>query len=227
MKPMGLLSAPSWWMGGAHLARVVAVKDPPSPGRVRITLLAEDGDDAAEIWARVAVPFAAGNCGAFFIPDVDEEVVVVFVGNSPEAAVVVGSLWNGRTAMPESLPGDRVDRWTITGKKGTRIAIVESAAGQEQVVIETPGGASATLTDGNGQSIALKAAQNTITLDSGGVTVEALASVSVSASQVKVSAGQVSVEAAMSRFSGVVQCDTLISNAVVSASYTPGAGNIW
>jgi hypothetical protein len=24
-----------------------------------------------------------------------------------------------------------------------------------------------------------------------------------------------------------VQCDTLISNSVVSASYTPGAGNIW
>jgi hypothetical protein len=24
-----------------------------------------------------------------------------------------------------------------------------------------------------------------------------------------------------------VQCDTLISNAVVSSSYTPGAGNIW
>jgi hypothetical protein len=31
----------------------------------------------------------------------------------------------------------------------------------------------------------------------------------------------------MSKFSGVVQCDTLISNSVISASYTPGAGNIW
>jgi hypothetical protein len=24
-----------------------------------------------------------------------------------------------------------------------------------------------------------------------------------------------------------VQCDTLIANSVVAASYTPGAGNIW
>jgi hypothetical protein len=31
----------------------------------------------------------------------------------------------------------------------------------------------------------------------------------------------------MSSFSGVVQADTVISNSVVSASYTPGAGNIW
>ena len=37
----------------------------------------------------------------------------------------------------------------------------------------------------------------------------------------------VQVDAGMSSFSGVVRCDTLISNSVVSASYTPGAGNIW
>jgi hypothetical protein len=28
----------------------------------------------------------------------------------------------------------------------------------------------------------------------------------------------------MSKFSGVVQCDTLIANSVAAASYTPGAG---
>jgi hypothetical protein len=27
--------------------------------------------------------------------------------------------------------------------------------------------------------------------------------------------------------SAEVQCDTLISNTVISATYTPGAGNIW
>jgi hypothetical protein len=57
--------------------------------------------------------------------------------------------------------------------------------------------------------------------------VVASAKVSVQASTVEVSAGMVTVNAGMSKFSGVVQCDTLISNAVVSASYTPGAGNIW
>ena len=37
----------------------------------------------------------------------------------------------------------------------------------------------------------------------------------------------VTVDAGMSKFSSVVQADTVISNSVVSASYTPGAGNIW
>jgi hypothetical protein len=37
----------------------------------------------------------------------------------------------------------------------------------------------------------------------------------------------VTVDAGMSKFSGVVKADTVISNSVISASYTPGAGNIW
>ena len=35
------------------------------------------------------------------------------------------------------------------------------------------------------------------------------------------------VNAPISIFNGIVQTQTLISQAVVSASYTPGAGNIW
>ena len=49
----------------------------------------------------------------------------------------------------------------------------------------------------------------------------------VEASTVEVSAAMVKVDAGISKFSGVVQADTVITNSVVSSSYTPGAGNIW
>jgi len=64
-------------------------------------------------------------------------------------------------------------------------------------------------------------------LSPSGVKVLAASKVEVSVGMVEVSAGLLSVHAAMSRFDGVLKCDTLISNAVVSASYTPGAGNVW
>ena len=67
---------------------------------------------------------------------------------------------------------------------------------------------------------------NFVKLEPSGITVNASAKVTIQASQVEVSAGMVTVNAGMSKFSGVVQCDTLISNSVVSASYTPGAGNV-
>jgi hypothetical protein len=38
---------------------------------------------------------------------------------------------------------------------------------------------------------------------------------------------KVDVNAVVAKFAGVVQCDTLVANSVVAASYVPGAGNIW
>ena len=64
-------------------------------------------------------------------------------------------------------------------------------------------------------------------LESSGITINASAKVTINAGQVEVSASIVTVNAGMSKFSGVVQCDTMISNSVISTSYTPGAGNIW
>ena len=49
----------------------------------------------------------------------------------------------------------------------------------------------------------------------------------VNASTAEISASTLTVNAGMSKFSGVVQADTVITNSVVSSSYTPGAGNIW
>jgi uncharacterized protein involved in type VI secretion and phage assembly len=227
MTAIGPFATPAWWMQGAQIARVTSVQDPEGLARVQVQVLAPDADGEARIWARVAVPFAGNNRGAFFIPDVDDEVLVVFVGGAARSPVVVGGLWNGRDAPPETLPGDAVDRWTITGKNGTRIAIVEESSGQEKVVIETPAGVTATLTDESGGKVTLEAAGNTVTMDTQGVTVEAAAKVKVTAAQVEVSAGMVKVDAGMSQFSGVVKCDTLITNSVISTSYTPGAGNIW
>ena len=64
-------------------------------------------------------------------------------------------------------------------------------------------------------------------LGSTGITINASAKVTVNASSVAISAGMMTVDAGMSKFSGVVQADTLIANSVVSSSYTPGAGNVW
>ncbi|MDP1769217.1 MAG: phage baseplate assembly protein V [Nitrospirota bacterium] len=213
----------------SYLAEVVSVEDPDRLTRVQIRLLNCDGldDQDGPLWARVAVPFAGANRGAFFLPDVGDEVLVIFLNGDPRFPMVVGGLWNGHDEAPDSLPGDRVDRWTITGKAGTKISIVEERNGHEKIVFHTPAGVTGTLTDEAGGKIKLEAAGNTITMDTSGVSIQAAATVSVQASQVEVTAGMVTVNAGMSKFSGVVQCDTLITNTVVSAMYTPGAGNVW
>ena len=99
--------------------------------------------------------------------------------------------------------------------------------GQEKLQLETPGGQKITLKDGPGAIEVIDSNGNSVKLEASGITVTASAKVTVNASQVAISAGMVTVDAGMSKFSGVVQADTVITNSVISASYTPGAGNIW
>ena len=217
----------------AFLGTVVNVKDPLARNRVQVRIYNTDGvaDQDAPVWARVAVPFAGGNRGGFFIPDVGDEVVVVFLAGDPRFPIVVGSLWNGHDSAPESLggSGDSVDRWTITGKAGTRIAIVEDGSGPT-VKFSTPGGLTGTMTDSGGGSIEFtNSSQTSVKIDSSGVTINApTGKVQITAaSEVDVTAPSVSVSAAMSTFSGIVQCQVLQATTVVASTYTPGAGNVW
>ncbi|MGE0222008.1 MAG: phage baseplate assembly protein V [Acetobacteraceae bacterium] len=225
--PMGPFAVPGAWLAGAHLAKVVSVQDPQSLSRVQVTLHGPDADGEAPIWARVAVPFAGDNRGAFLIPDVGDEVLVVFAGNDVRHPIVIGTLWNGATAVPEQIGGDRVDRWTITGKAGTRIAIVEAGSGQEKVEIETPNGARATLTDASGGSIKLEVGTHTLTMDNQGVSIQTSGKFSVTASQIEMTAGQMKADTALANFSGVVKGSVFQGPSVVGSTYTPGAGNVW
>ena len=227
MSVVGLFPAPALWFAGAHLGKVISVKDPQSLGRVQVQLLAADPDAEAPIWARVAVPFAGDNFGAFLIPDVGAEVVIVFTANDMDHPIVVGALWNGKTALPESLPADKVDRWAIWGKNGTVISIVEESKGQEVVEISTPNGATATLTDASGGEITLEVGSNTIKMSSSGIAIDTGSKCTINASGVTVTAGTVKVDTSMATFTGAVKCTSLITDSVVSKSYTPGAGNVW
>lgn len=224
--PLSDFGVPAHALAMPYLGRVTDVNDPDNLARVKVELYALDTDADVALWARVASPFAGANRGGFFIPQEGDEVLVLFVGGDARHPVVVGGLWNGNAAPPESLSG-KVDRWSITGKAGTRIAIVEESDATAKIECSTPGGVKLSMTDEAGGKVKIECAGNTITIEPAGITLESPAKVKVQASTVEVSAGMVKVDAAMSKFSGVVKCDVLISNSVVSSSYTPGAGNIW
>jgi uncharacterized protein involved in type VI secretion and phage assembly len=159
------------------------------------------------------------------VPDVDDEVLLAFEGGNPRRPYVVGSLWNGSDAPPETMD-DNNNLKTILSRAGIRITMDDSD-GAVKLTLETPGGNSVVLDDGQTALTVQDASGNSIKLETSGITVTSSGKVTINASTMEISAGMLTVNAGMSKFSGVVQCDTLISNAVVSASYTPGAGNVW
>lgn len=214
---------------GVYPALVNDIKDPDGQGRVQITLpWAPDTDGGAyEAWARLATMMAGSNRGSWFVPDVNDEVLVAFEGGDPRRPYVVGALWNGSDAPPESMDGSgRNAKKVLRSRNGVKVTL-DDTDGQEQLVLETPGGQKVTLKDGPGAIELVDSNGNSVKLESAGITVTASAKVTINAGTAEISAGMLTVNAGMSKFSGVVQADTVITNSVVSASYTPGAGNIW
>jgi hypothetical protein len=61
----------------------------------------------------------------------------------------------------------------------------------------------------------------------GQITIGQAGTVTIQGSLVKIQAASITAHAPTSKFNGVVQSDTLITNSVISKTYTPGAGNIW
>jgi uncharacterized protein involved in type VI secretion and phage assembly len=214
---------------GVYPALVSDIRDPEGQGRVKVTLpwSPDTGNAQYEAWARVATLMGGSNRGSWFIPDPNDEVLIVFEGGDPRRPYVIGGLWNGSDAPPESMDaGGNNFVKALRSRNGVKLTLDDSD-GQEKMILETPGGQKITMKDGPGMIEIVDSNGNSVKLETSGITINAAAKVTVSASQVAVSAGMVTVDAGMSKFSGVVQADTVITNTIIAATYTPGAGNIW
>ncbi|HVZ08876.1 MAG TPA: phage baseplate assembly protein V [Rhodopila sp.] len=211
-----LLSPPT----GLALGRVKDTADPQSRGRVKVALVATD----MEVWAPCVVPSAGSaggvNYGVSFLPKTDEIVLVAFL--TPDQPFILGAVWSGQNTLPsEAAPV--AQRYAIKTGAETTMVFDDSAP---SFSVSTRNQNEITLTDA-GDTCTIKVGSTTIQATTTGVTITTTSSIELQTASLTVTAASVNVNAGMSQFSGVVQCDTLITNSVVSAAYTPGAGNIW
>jgi uncharacterized protein involved in type VI secretion and phage assembly len=214
---------------GAYPAIVRDVRDPDGQGRVKVGLpWSPDGSGASyEVWARLATMMAGSGRGTWFVPDPNDEVLVVFLGGEARLPVVVGALWNGQDAPPETMDGGGQNFVkAIRSRNGVKVTL-DDHDGQERLVLETPGGNKVTLRDGPGSIELQDANGNSLKMEAAGITITTSGQLKVTASTVSVSAGSVTVDAGVSKFSGMVSADVVRTNSVISTSYTPGAGNMW
>jgi phage baseplate assembly protein gpV len=219
--------SPTFAAAQVELGEVVSVADPQGLNRVQVRFLsrgAQSGDSARDsvAWALVTTGFAGDGNGAFLIPDVGTRVVLSCINGDPRYPVVLGAVWDGSTESPETLPGDTVDRWSLTGKAGTRIAMIEEDGAK--IVLETPRGNRIEIDDGAGR-IRMRQGGNSITMDGGGISIRG-SSVSIDCSSFSLTGVTASFDTPLADFAGFVMCELLQTNCVISTTYTPGAGNM-
>jgi uncharacterized protein involved in type VI secretion and phage assembly len=204
-------------------------------GRVRVALLwvpdaggisgVEKGRHY-EAWARLATLSAGAGRGSWFLPEVEDEVLVSFEAGIPSRPVVVGALWNGKDTPPVVADGGNTVKLLRT-RGGSEIRFLDEE-GEETVEIRTAGGQSIRLANAQGGTVRIQDNHgNSVALGAKGIVLDSPGGIQLTASTIALSAGSVSIDSGMVTSSGVVKCDTLITNAVVASSYTPGSGNIW
>lgn len=208
---------------GLYPATVTALQgDPDSRQRIEVELpwLPDVGSGPPRAWATLLTPYADDDQGFQMLPSVGSTVVVGFQAGYLDHPYVVGAVWNGKAAAPQPF-NDGNDRRLIRSRSGSQLEL-DDTDGAVKVTVETAGGHRVVLDDGQGSVEIHCTSGSTITMNrAGGIRIEA-------AGIIEVSAAMLTVDAAMSKFSGVVQCSTLIAQTgVVSPSYTPGAGNVW
>ena len=211
---------------GLQIGVVVQLEnDPDGEDRIRVRIPVIDAADQG-IWTRMASLDAGNDRGAFFRPEIGDEVIVGFINGDPSDPVVLGML--NSSAKPAPIVAKDVNHEKgFTTRSKMHLQFNDDT---KTITIDTPAGNSITI-DEQGMKIEIKDQNsNKITMDTSGIklespmnveikagvnlTLSAAASLTIGAASLGVKAdGNLSLEGALAKLSA--QGITEISGSLV------------
>ena len=165
--------------------------DPAGQDRILVKLpVIAQVNQTDGVWARVSSLDAGNKRGAFWRPEVNDEVIVGFINDDPCNAVVLGMVNSSAKPAPWPTTSSN-DIKGFTSRSNMKVFFDD---GKNQITLVTPNGNQIQLDD-NGQQIVLQDQnQNSITMDSSGITLTS----STGAVNIQASSGNVQLTAGMS-----------------------------
>ena len=179
--------------GGASASRISGVvvgvvtnnQDPSGLGRVKVKF-PWLSDSEESFWARVAAPMAGKGRGFYFLPEVEDEVLIAFEHGDARFPYVLGSLWNGQDKPPED--GAVLDRRVLKSTTGHAVVLDDTKdkekieiidkSGKNTIVIDT---AKNTITITSDKDITLSASNGTIKLEAKKIEIKSSADTAIEA----------------------------------------------
>lgn len=149
------LRASSGRINGVVVGVVTNNQDPDGMGRVKVKFPWLSDQDESH-WARVAAPMAGKERGFYFLPEVEDEVLVAFEHGDARFPYVLGALWNGKEAPPAKNDDGKNNIRVIKSRSGHIIRLTDED-GKEKIEI---------IDKSEKNSIVLDTAKNTMTITS-------------------------------------------------------------
>jgi uncharacterized protein involved in type VI secretion and phage assembly len=180
-------------IAGVVVGIVTNNKDPDGMGRVKVRFPWRDDEDES-FWARVATIMAGADRGTYFLPEVDDEVLIAFDHGDVHHPYVIGALWNGKDKPPEENSDGKNNIRKIRSRSGHEIILDDSKdQKKENVTIKTNAGHQILLDDSSGGEkieIKDKTGSNKIVIDSmqNSISIQSTMKLSIKSATVEIEA---------------------------------------
>ena len=138
---------------GLSLAVVTNINDEEKLNRVKCLPIETDQTEETD-WCYVMAPLGGKECGQFFFPNVNDLVVLAYLGGDPHRPMVLGGFWNSETKPPYTIQDGKVLNYTIKTPSGTELLFYDEP-GKQKVTLTLPSGTVLSIDDEN-KAVALK-----------------------------------------------------------------------
>jgi uncharacterized protein involved in type VI secretion and phage assembly len=115
---------------GLHYGIVCQNKDPDNLDRIKIRLpWLDEGDVDQTHWAQLLTPMEGNKFGWYSIPDIEDVVVVMFIGGDIQQPVIVGGVWSKPDFSPEPNEDGANNFRGYRSRSGHRMVFDDSPSG--------------------------------------------------------------------------------------------------
>jgi Rhs element Vgr protein len=156
-------------------------EDPDSQYRVLVDIPLFDPNGEG-LWARLTNFYSTSGAGAFFMPEVGDEVVVGFLNEDPRYPIILGSMYSSSSNKPfEGLDADEKNSMkAFVSKSGINIRFDDE---NKVLTLETPSKNTAIFSDENKQITITDQNNNSIVMSESGIIIKSDKNITVQAKQ--------------------------------------------
>lgn len=151
-------------------------EDPDGMSRVQVSVPLLESETEG-VWARLANFYGTNSAGAFFIPEIGDEVVLGYFNNDPSNPVVLGSLYSSKNVAPYALTADNFIKALVT-KANLKLEMDDE---NKVISLVTPGNNTIVISDKDKSVVLTDQNGNTVELGQSGIKLDSAKDISITA----------------------------------------------
>ncbi len=123
---------------GLTLAVVTNINDDKKLNRVKCLPIENEQKEETD-WCYVMAPLGGKGHGQFFFPNVNDLVVLGYLGGDPHRPIVLGAYWNSEVTPPYTIEKEQVYNFSIKTPNGTELLFYDEPD-KQKVTLTLPSG---------------------------------------------------------------------------------------